>query len=299
MALAALVGALAAVQSRINGELGHRLGDGVAAATISFGVGLALLAVVVPLTPAARRGLVAIPAALRRGELRPWQLLGGLCGAFLVATQGLTVALLGTAIFTVAVICGQMVSSLLVDRFGMGPSGAHPVTVARAVGAAIALVAAVVAVADRLGDPGVLGWAVLPAIAGLGIAWQQAVNGRVREAAGSALPATFVNFAVGAVGLVVVLLVHGLPHRSLPGEWWLYLGGPMGIAYIAIAASVVRVTGVLLLGLATVAGQLAAALVLDAAFPVPGHRLSAVTVAGAVLAVVAVVVASRPAKGNR
>ena len=84
--LATASGVMVAVQSRIYGELGVRLADGIAGAVVSFGVGLLILLVLVPATPGGRRGLVALRGALRTGTLRPWQCLGGVCGAFLVAT---------------------------------------------------------------------------------------------------------------------------------------------------------------------------------------------------------------------
>jgi bacterial/archaeal transporter family-2 protein len=113
-----------AVQARVNGELGARLSDGIAAATISFGIGLAILSVFILLTSAGRRGLQAVQSALRSGTLRWWHLLGGVCGGFVVATQGLTVATLGVAVFTVALVAGQSASSLVVDRSGLSPGGA-------------------------------------------------------------------------------------------------------------------------------------------------------------------------------
>lgn len=49
-------GVLVALQSRINGELGVRLADGIAAAVVSFGLGLLILLVLVPATPGADEG---------------------------------------------------------------------------------------------------------------------------------------------------------------------------------------------------------------------------------------------------
>ncbi len=45
---------LVAIQSRINGELGKRLGDGVPAALISFGSGLVILLVLALVIPRIR-----------------------------------------------------------------------------------------------------------------------------------------------------------------------------------------------------------------------------------------------------
>ncbi|MEU8296693.1 DMT family transporter [Micromonospora sp. NPDC048909] len=294
--LATVSGLAVAGQSRINGELGVRLADGFAAAVVSFGVGLLVLLALVPATPAGRRGLVAVRRALAAGALRPWQCLGGVCGAFLVATQGLTIGTLGVAVFTVAVVAGQSGSSLAVDRAGIGPTGRQAVTAQRLTGAALTVAAVLLAVSDRLGDPGALVLAVLPLLAGIGIAWQQAVNGRVRAAADSALTATLINFAVGTVALLVAfaidIAVRGWPAGSLPTEPWLYLGGPIGIVFIALAAAIVRFTGVLLLGLATIAGQIVGAVLLDLALPTEASHPSLTTLLGAALTLVAVLVAA-------
>ncbi|MEH0935281.1 DMT family transporter [Micromonospora psammae] len=295
--LATACGVAVAVQSRINGELGVRLADGIAAAVVSFGVGLLVLLVLVPATPGGRRALHALRAALRDGSLRPWQCLGGVFGAFLVASQGLTIGTLGVAVFTVAVVAGQSGSSLAVDRAGVGPGGPQPVTGARLAGAVLTVLAVLLAVGDRLGDPGALMLALLPLLAGVGIAWQQAVNGRVRAAAGNALAATLVNFTVGTVVLLAILavevVVRGRPPGGFPSEPWLYLGGPIGIVFIAVAAGVVRSTGVLLLGLATIAGQIVGAVLLDLILPTEASHPGPATLAGAALTLVAVALAAR------
>ena len=294
--LATASGVMVAVQSRINGELGVRLADGIAAAVVSFGVGLLILLVLVPATPGGRRGLAALRGALRSGALRPWQCLGGVCGAFLVATQGLTIGALGVAVFTVAVVAGQSGSSLLVDRAGIGPAGRQPVTPNRLIGAVLTVLAVLLAVGDRLGDPQALALALLPLAAGVGIAWQQAVNGRVRAAAGSAMTATLVNFTVGTAALLVTLAVdlavRGRPAGAFPDEPWLYLGGPLGIVFIALAAALVRFTGVLLLGLATIAGQIVGAVLLDLVLPTAASHPGLDTLLGAALTMVAVLVAA-------
>ncbi|MFG1881834.1 DMT family transporter [Micromonospora sp. NPDC049102] len=294
VALASVAGVAVAVQSRINGELGVRLADGFAAAVVSFGLGLVVLLVLVPATPGGRRGLLAVRRALTAGTLRPWQCLGGMCGALLVATQGLTIGALGVAVFTVAVVAGQSGSSLAVDRAGIGPTGRQPITRQRLAGAVLTVLAVVLAVADRLGDPGGLALAVLPLLAGVGIAWQQAVNGQVRAAADSALTATLVNFAVGTVTLLVAfaidIAVRGWPTGHLPSEPWLYLGGPIGIVFIAIAATIVRFTGVLLLGLATIAGQVIGAVLLDLVLPTAASHPGVNTLLGAALTMLAVLV---------
>ncbi|MBR7744194.1 DMT family transporter [Phycicoccus sp. BSK3Z-2] len=290
------VGALVAVQSQINGTLAGRLGEGLRsgalAAVISFGSGLVVLAVVAALRPGVRRGFFAVPRLVRDGRLRWWQLVGGAAGALLVASQSITVGTIGVALFTVAVVAGQTSTAALVDHLGLGPSGRQAVTRGRLVGAVVTLVAVVVSVAGRLGGSGGIGLAVallalLPLVAGAGTSFQQAVNGRVSHETGP-IAAALNNFTVGTTVLVLLLLAALLlPGRidGLPGTWWLYLGGLVGVLFITAAAALVKVHGVLVLGLCTIAGQVVSSVLIDAAL---GEHLGVGTLVGAALALVGV-----------
>lgn len=291
---ALLMGSLVAVQSRINGQLGADLGVGVLAAVVSFGGGLVLLCIGLAVSSGFRDRLRSVVVAARRGRLRPSYLLGGVCGAFLVASQGITVGTIGVAMFTVAVVGGQIASSLVVDKLGVGPAGATPITATRVVGAGLGVVAVIIAMSGRFdGGTGAIALAILPALAGIGLAWQQAVNGRV-AGVGGPMAASMVNFAVGTVALVVVggvaVAIDGWP-TAWPSDPRLYMGGVLGLVFIAGAAVIVRWIGVLLLGIASVAGQLIAAVLLDVVAPA-GEELTATVLIGCALLLVAVAVAA-------
>jgi transporter family-2 protein len=296
-AVAVLSGTLVAVQSRVNGQLSTELGDGFVTAFVSFGTGFVLLAIVLAFAPTGRRGLGLVASAVRGRRIPWWYLLGGACGAFFVLSQSIVVAIAGVALFTVGVVAGQTVSSLLIDRSGLGTMAAKRLTVTRVVGAALALVAVVVAVSGQLrGD--VPYWILIaPLISGLAVGAQQALNGQVRETAHSPLAATFVSFAVGTAVLTVALLVHLLfaPWPAdFPSNPALYLGGVIGAIFIGIQTVLVRITGVLVLGLAVLSGQVVAAAVLDLLVPVPGHTIGVPTLVGAGLTLLAVVIAAIP-----
>lgn len=299
---AGIAGLVLAVQSRINGALGARLGDGLETALISFGMGLVVLVPWAALTPSARRGLRRVVDELRsRGALRWWQCLGGVCGAYLVFSQGVSAGVLGLALFTVAVVAGQVISGLVVDRFGLGPAGPQRVTGARTVGAGLTVVAVVVAVSAKLGGASGSWMVVLPLLAGIGMAWQQAVNGRIKQTADSTLAATTLNFATGTFAALLALAaqsaVRGVP-TAPPAEPWLYVGGLLGIFVIGGAALLVRYTGVLLLSMGMVAGQLVGALLLDLFLPAPGSRVETSTVVGIVLTLLAVAIATFAGSGR-
>ncbi|PJJ73035.1 transporter family-2 protein [Diaminobutyricimonas aerilata] len=302
IAASVVIGAMTAVQSRINGELGQRIGDGYLAAVISFGSGLVILVIAMLAWKRGRTGLRLIAQALRSRSMPWWYLVGGAAGAFLVLSQGLTAAVLGVALFTVAIVSGQTISGLIIDRQGMGTMAPKTVTVSRLAGSLLALAAVVWAVSAQITGDIPLWMLVMPFLAGAGIGWQQAVNGQVRTVADSALTATFNNFVVGTVVLVVAFAVHGAVAgwpTGLPSEPYLYLGGSIGVIFIASAAIVVRIVGVLLLGLGTIAGQLIMSLALDFALPVPGHEIVWTTVAGTLLTLVAVAIAATPSRALR
>lgn len=285
-----------AAQARLNGELGARMGDGVAAALASTTAGLAVLLVLVPALPAGRRGPAFIREELRAGRLRWWHFCGGVGGALFVAGQGISVGTLGVAVFTVAVVAGSAVGGLVADRWGLGPGGRHRITSGRAGGALVCVGAVGVAVLDRLGAPGIAALVVLPLLAGVAVATQSALNGRVGAAARSPWPATVVSFAVAELTLAVVLLaqlaVRGTPVHRLPAEAWLYAAGLIGIGVIATAARVVGRIGVLVFSLASVAGQLVGALALDAL--TAGPRPTAAVWIGTALTFGAVALAAQP-----
>ncbi|MCX6407795.1 MAG: DMT family transporter [Propionibacteriales bacterium] len=215
-----LVGALITLQSRVNGSLAGQLGEGLRAgalaAVVSFGSGLLLLSVVVLSHPRRRAGLRRVLDALRdpaaggdRPRLRPVHLLGGLGGAFFVASQGIAVGVIGVALFIVAFTAGQSVASLVVDHVGLGPGGHEPVSRPRAVAALFAVAAVTVKVLGDL-DGSHLGLSLLLAslalVAGCLQAVQQAFNGKI-SAIGGPLVTTWNNFLVGTSALVVLLLV--------------------------------------------------------------------------------------------
>ena len=294
---AVLVGVLTTVQAKINGALGAALGDGLVAAVISFGSGFAILVLLSAVTRAGRAGFGRLRGGMRAGGIRPWMLLGGLAGALTVGTQSTTVAVIGVATFTVGVVAGQTAAGVVLDRVGYGPAGVVGVTVGRIAGALLAVAAVVVALVGHGIGQAPVWMLVLPFAAGAGIAWQQATNGRLREAVDSPLTATLVNFAGGTLALAILAGIHMFaagPPAHLTADPWLYLGGATGVVYIFLSAAVVRHTGVLHLGLCSVAGLLAASLVIDVLWPGNASLPLPVALASVVIALVGVVVAVVP-----
>lgn len=294
---AVLIGVLTAVQARINGQLGVKLGDGLTAAVVSFGTGLVILVVLSLALRVGRGGFGRLVQGLRGRDIPIWMLCGGVAGALTVATQGLAIGIIGVSIFTVGIVAGQSMSGLVLDRIGVGPSGVVAVTPGRLAGGALSLVAVAVALTGGAIRTVPLWMLVLPLLVGVGIAWQQATNGRLRQHVGTPLTVTLVNFLGGTLVLVVVAAVHvavvGLP-RTFPHEAWYYIGGIVGVIYIFLAAAVVAYTGVLLLGLASVVGQVLTSMLLDLAWPTPASPGFGQQAVIAVIALASVIVAAVP-----
>ena len=302
----AVIGAVAcgvgvATQSRINGQLGAELGDGYVAAVISFGSGLVILAVAMLFVRSGRVGLGKVFAAIRNHDIPWFYAVGGAAGAFFVLSQGLASAPLGVALFSIGVVCGQTVSGVVIDRIGLGHVEPRPLSAQRLAGAGLALAAVAVAASSQF-TGGSNAWLFLmPFIAGLAVAWQQGVNGQIRRVSGSVLTATFGNFVVGTTVLVIVALIHvaimGWP-ESYPANPVLYLGGALGVLFIGVGAAVVGVTGVLLLTLGTISGQLLMSLVLDLVVPAAGHEVQWTTFVGIALALAATVIVATARSGT-
>lgn len=303
------------VQGRINGALGTRLNDGIAAAVVSFSTGLVVMILVSLLLPRGRAGLAKIlPAVRSRAFPRIYVLAGGI-GALFVFAQSFTVGILGVALFTVATVTGQTVSGLLVDKLGIGPAGRKPVTAIRVIGCLLTIAAVAWAVSPRFaatgGTPGMSAGGgagpdgpaallvplLLPVAAGFLMSFQQAMNGTATVHYGTPIAATLVNFVAGSVVLwtayAVKVSVAG-PGNPLPAEWWYYLGGPMGCVFIGLGALLVRSLGVLVTGLGMIAGQLLGSLALDVVLPAPGTIVAPATVLGTILTLAAIILATLP-----
>ncbi|MCO4255469.1 DMT family transporter [Pseudarthrobacter cellobiosi] len=303
------------VQGRINGALGVRLNDGIAAAVVGFSTGLVVMMLISLILPSGRAGLARILPAVRTRAFPPVYVLAGGIGALFVFAQSFTVGILGVALFTVAAVTGQTLSGLLVDRLGIGPAGKRAVTPMRIIGCVLTVAAVAWAVSPRLagspgspGSPGAPADAagglealilplILPVLAGFLMSFQQAMNGTATVHYGSPVAATLVNFVAGSVFLWIALAVKVAvfgPGNPLPAEWWYYLGGPMGCVFIGLGALLVRSLGVLVTGLGMIAGQLLGSLGLDLVVPAPGSIVAPATVLGTVLTLAAIILATLP-----
>jgi len=292
--LASIVsGIFVSIQSRLNGELGLHLEDGALAALISFSSGLLILGTLLLFSPTGRAGVTRVFGDIRSGSLPWWSVAGGLAGGLLVLTQGLVAGVLGVALFSIAVIAGQTLGAVVIDTRGLIGIVKIPLTTSRVVGVVLVAIGVVTTVGLWSGATDI-GWAiVLPLVAGVGTGFQQGLNGTVKRVSGSALAATFINFAAGTAILILVTAVMSPLSGGggeFPTHWVLYLGGLVGTVFIAIQTITVNHIGVLGLGVSLVAGQVLGSITLDLLVPVSPHPITAITVIGAVVTLVGSIV---------
>ena len=284
--LAALSGAMIALQARANGELSHRLDGGLQAALISFSSGLLILLVVTPFSPHIKKGVTNLRGAIARKEIARWKLLAGALGGSFVAFQSHIVPLIGVAIFSVASIAGQTAMSLVVDRIGLTGGGKKLISVRRVLAALLTVIAVLVSVWDRIDANNLSIIAVSTGcIAGAIVAVQRALNGEINEYTHQSFATSLLNFATGATFLLLVIItavIIGIVDLSpLPaGPWWIYTGGVIGVIYIAFTSTIVQHLGVLTFTLFSVGGQLAASLIIDLVSPTDGASVSAYLITG-------------------
>jgi len=279
--LAALSGAMIALQARANGELSHRLNNGLQAALVSFGSGLLIIFVITLFNSKIKEGIKNLRRAVANKEIARWKLFAGALGGSFVAIQTQIVPLIGVAIYSVASIAGQTAMSLIVDRIGLTGGGKKLISPRRVSAAVLTVIAVLVSVWDRIDANNLAMLAVTAGgIAGAIVGVQRALNGQINEYSHQSFTTSLLNFVTGTSFLVILIVVGMLLGRNelspLPsGPWWIYTGGVIGVIYIAFTSTIVQHLGVLTFTLFSVGGQLVGSLVIDLVSPTEGVSVSA------------------------
>lgn len=113
--------------------------------------------------------------------------------------------------------------------------------------------------------------------AGAMLTTQSGVNSQLRVFLGSPFRSALVNFSVGAIVLLaIVLLAGGQPLMIKQSSWWMWIGGLLGIVYVVSTVALAPRLGATVLTATLVAGQLTAAVVLDH-FGLVGFRVAPVS----------------------
>src|SRR5215210_8532471 len=131
--LALAAGVLLPVQAGLNAQLRSALGSPIAAAFISFLVGT------IALTVATLLFRVSLPVGRAWAGTHAVQWSGGMIGALYVLAAVVLAPKLGAGTLVAAVVAGQMITSLLLDHYGLIGFPVHSLSSLRVIGAALVI----------------------------------------------------------------------------------------------------------------------------------------------------------------
>ncbi len=203
--------------------------------------------------------------------------------------------IIGVALFTVASLAGQTMISLWVDHIGVVGGVKTVITKRRVIAAFITVSAVIVSVWDRFVMSDFSGLAItLAVLAGSAVGIQRAINGQINSFSKKSFATSQLNFITGTAFLLLLLLLrsaftdHSIMNFTL-GPWWVFLGGSIGVIYIAFTALAVQHLGVLEFTLFSVSGMLVGSLLLDLLLPTQGTQISLYLIAGIFLTYLGVI----------
>jgi transporter family-2 protein len=286
------VGIGMSTQSFFTGRLATGTGEPAIAAAVTSSVCLIGFLLLNGLTGRFRRGSLKLAPG---PKFRWWYLIAPATGLTWLVVAANAAPRIGVAVLTVALVCGQTIGALVLDRIGLSTAGRHDMTPARVLGVLIAILAVTVSALGAKGEL-MFGWLALAVAVGAFTGVQQATISQIARTTGDGLVTGLVMCAATTTLMVPYALIAtgaSLPdHVSVDPIYW-FGGGVIGVALFVLVSTIVGRLGVLRLMLLLVAGQSIGALVLDLIAPPEGESVTLATLGGLLLIFVAVAVSGR------
>ncbi len=115
-------------------------------------------------------------------------------------------------------------------------------------------------------------FASLAVFAGVLVSLSRQINGRLALST-SAMESSFWNHLVGLVFITVIALLVGGLFAGEPqaAPWWAYLGGTVGVVFIAAGSWLISKIGAAQTALLIIAGQMVFGVLIDVAMGAPGN----------------------------
>jgi transporter family-2 protein len=220
-----------------------------------------------------------------------WIWLGGTCGTAIVFLNIICLPRLGSAPNVMLICFGQTMTGLIIDQFGLFGSVQISMSLRRLIGsvlviAGIALVNGLVkppSDAGRSDNAGgtakgaeLLAYSLLAILCGFACAAQIAINGTLKDFAGSAFKATQISMAVGFISAVIltmtVMLIKGRygiydggrDHGPVRFRYWMPAGGALAIVVVLSNAVAAPILGTGIVAILNLVGMMAMSLWIDA-----------------------------------
>ena len=305
VSLSILIGFGMALQATVNTRCGVYFGLSTLGVAATFGVAILLLTVITLIESR------TFSLSYLTWKIRPqwWHLLPGVMGTCFVLGGALVTAQLGSALFFIPLILGQLSQSALLDHFGLSTAdGSRKVmTIAKAVALAFAASGAILCVIERLmsgsskdkvSPAATVGYLIASFLVGTMTPAQAAISRCVIPLVPSKLQATWWTFSIG--GLVTAIVVgsqlaanpaaaNALPALASGAHFYMFTGGLFGIAYIASSIYFAPVIGSAPYFVSLVSGQLAGSAFIDStgAFDSPVQTVTGLHAGGVVIVLIA------------
>ena len=251
--LSLLIGILVAIMITVNGGLTTLYGI-YAATVIIHIVGIVLIG-----------GLILARREKPFAARQPWYLyIGGVLGVATTACINYAFGKISISAILALGLFGQSVAGVLVDQFGLMGMRKHPFHLYQVPG--LLLVAG--GIAWMMGG----GFALLPVLAVLGsgvlLVVSRSYNARLAEKT-SLYISTFFNYFCGLAVAIPVFLLLGSHEQvwlgfALSQNWWIYLGGAIGVATVWLSSVVVVKIPQLYITLLMFVGQVFTGVLIDA-----------------------------------
>lgn len=251
--LSLLIGILVAVMITVNGGLTMLYGMYAATVVIHI-VGLILISAII---------------LLRRekpfAKVQPWYLyIGGVLGVATTASVNYGFGKISVSAILALGLFGQMVMGVLVDQFGLFGMHKHPFRGYQIPG--ILLVMGGIAV--MMGGAFALWPVVAVFLSGVLLVVSRSYNSRLAENT-SVFVSTFFNYVCGLLTAIPVFLFFGINEPVLEGftlspDWWIYLGGAIGVMTVWLSNVVVVKIPQLYITLLMFVGQVFTGVLMDA-----------------------------------
>lgn len=118
-------------------------------------------------------------------------------------------------------------------------------------------------------------FAALAILAGVLVSLSRQINGRLALAT-SAMESSFWNHIVGLVFITGAALLFGglFAGAPLAAPWWAYLGGPVGVIFIAAGSWLIARIGAAQTAILIIAGQMISGVALDIAMGAAGNAVA-------------------------
>ena len=125
----------------------------------------------------------------------------------------------------------------------------------------------------------------LAVLAGILVSLSRQINGRLALST-TAMESSFWNHIVGLGFITIAALIFGGLFAGTPqaSPWWAYLGGPIGVIFIAAGSWLIAKIGAAQTAMLIIAGQMISGVVLDIAMGTAGNTWARVIGVGLILA---------------